>query len=169
MENVLRYGVISDTHGFLPPAVFPIFDKVDSIFHCGDVGNPRCLEDLKALAPVLAVHGNMDDWPLAHKLAEFEQEDQAFGKMVIYHGTRFGHDSYTIRNGLRELYREAKPRLILFGHTHVPFMETEDGILFLNPGSASLPHSGRKPTVAILEYDQEADKLTARHFEVPQE
>jgi len=54
----VRLGIISDTHGKLPPEVFEVFEAVDHIFHAGDVGSENILTDLEALAPVTAVYGN---------------------------------------------------------------------------------------------------------------
>ena len=40
----------------------------------------------------------------------------------------------------------------LYGHTHVPRAEEKDGVVFLNPGSVSLPKEGNPPTYGILEH-----------------
>src|SRR5438094_1902815 len=58
-------GLLSDTHlpdrlEALPPALFDVFAGVHLILHAGDVGELRVLDELSALAPVVAVHGNDD-------------------------------------------------------------------------------------------------------------
>jgi hypothetical protein len=53
-------GLISDTHGFMRDAALRALHGSDLILHAGDVGAPEILEDLKALAPVVAVRGNVD-------------------------------------------------------------------------------------------------------------
>ncbi len=58
-------GLISDTHvpklaHTIPPRVFQIFEKVDYIIHAGDLVELAVIDELEQLAPVLAVHGNMD-------------------------------------------------------------------------------------------------------------
>ncbi len=51
----MKIGVVSDTHGYLDPALSSLFDGVDEILHAGDVGPAQLLDDLRAIAPVLAV------------------------------------------------------------------------------------------------------------------
>jgi len=56
----LLLGVISDTHGHLPPPVIAAFRRVDVILHAGDIDTPAVFDALQRLAPVVAVRGNMD-------------------------------------------------------------------------------------------------------------
>ena len=60
----MRIGVISDTHGLLNPRVFELFDGVDHILHAGDIGAEDVLLALRAIAPVTAVAGNIDNFQL---------------------------------------------------------------------------------------------------------
>ena len=60
-----KVGLISDTHvpkraHYVPKRVFEIFEKVDYIIHAGDLVELAVVDELEQLAPVLAVHGNMD-------------------------------------------------------------------------------------------------------------
>src|SRR4051794_3301453 len=59
-----RIGLISDTHGLLRPAASRVLEGSDLIIHAGDVGKPGVLEELKNLAPVVAVRGTvaLGDW-----------------------------------------------------------------------------------------------------------
>ena len=61
-----RIGVISDTHGYLDPAVVKLFGGVTHIIHAGDVGDAAILATLEAIAPVTAVSGNVESDDLAH-------------------------------------------------------------------------------------------------------
>src|SRR5437763_1534472 len=56
----MHIGIISDTHGLLRPEALTALIGSDLIIHAGDVGKPEILESLKALAPVVAVKGNID-------------------------------------------------------------------------------------------------------------
>ncbi len=38
----MRIGVISDTHGWVDPAVYEHFAGVDEIWHAGDAGSHGC-------------------------------------------------------------------------------------------------------------------------------
>ena len=59
-QSDLTVGVMSDTHGLLRPEVFDAFQDVELILHAGDIGGDDILIELQAIAPVLAVRGNMD-------------------------------------------------------------------------------------------------------------
>src|SRR5205823_505264 len=52
--EVMRIGVISDTHGLLRPEVIEAFREVDHILHCGDIGGEDVLDELRTLAPLTA-------------------------------------------------------------------------------------------------------------------
>ena len=66
----MRLGIISDTHGLLRPEVFRIFSQVDHILHAGDIGPPELLDELEAIAPVLAVSGNTDGFAIRARVPE---------------------------------------------------------------------------------------------------
>ena len=64
-EAVKTIGLISDTHipkraMCVPKRVFEIFENVDYIIHAGDLVELSVVDELEQIAPVLAVHGNMD-------------------------------------------------------------------------------------------------------------
>ena len=130
-------GIISDTHGHLPPEVAEAFAGVDLIIHAGDIGNNEVLEALRAIAPVHAVRGNMDGgW--AHDLPVTEVVE--IGEVLIY----VLHDAYLLNLDPAAAGFVA----VINGHTHRAAVEKRKGVLFLNPGSAS-PHSS-SGTVALL-------------------
>ena len=147
-------GVISDTHGLLQPAAIEAFKDADLIIHAGDVGKPDILEDLQAIAPVEAVRGNMDmdDW--AHKLPETKLIE--VGSVLLY----VIHDVYKID------IKPAKAGIsaIIHGHTHKPSsIEDHNGVLFLNPGSATQPRFNSPASVALLHVKEKS--LVAQFFE----
>jgi predicted phosphodiesterase len=53
-------GLISDTHGYFDPRLLDVFRGVERILHAGDIGSLDVIERLEAIAPLTAVHGNMD-------------------------------------------------------------------------------------------------------------
>ena len=130
-------GIISDTHGHLRPEVAEAFTGVDLIIHAGDIGNHEVLQALRAIAPVHAVRGNMDGgW--AHDLPATQVVE--IGGVLIY----VLHDAY-----LLDLDPAAAGfNAVINGHTHKAAIEKRQGVLFLNPGSAS-PYSSTG-TVALL-------------------
>jgi putative phosphoesterase len=139
----LLVGVISDTHGLLRPQALDALRGSDLIIHAGDVGKPEVLEALRALAPVHAVRGNVDHGSWAARLPMTE---------VVEVG---GHRLYVL-HVIDELDLDpptAGFAAVIYGHSHKPSIETRDGVLWLNPGSAGprrfdLPVSLAKITVA---------------------
>ena len=136
-----RIGVISDTHGELPDAVEIAFEGVDAIVHAGDVGTGFVLDLLGAIAPTTAVSGNAD-------YAEGPS-------MPLVANVRLGGVRVVVAHRERDLAGSLDPvragaRIAIFGHTHVPSLEMRDGVLRVNPGSATQPREGSVGSVAIV-------------------
>ena len=142
----LLIGVLSDTHGRLDSAIVDVFAGVDHIIHAGDVGDREILETLAVLAPVTAVRGNCDEdgWDDLP-----EAVTAAFGDLTLH----VRHDLAMVElldaPVLAAMQREARG-VIIFGHSHVPVTGRHDGVFYLNPGSASLPHYDVPRSVALL-------------------
>ena len=141
---VRRVGVLSDTHNFLDPRVLQLFAGVDHILHAGDIGLPRILHQLEEVAPVTAVMGNTDDPGFGYRQTEVLELDKL--KFLIHHIVNPHQWSESVR---RLLDRE-RPDAVVFGHTHKPFNETIQGVLFFNPGYAGKPRFGMPRSVAVL-------------------
>jgi putative phosphoesterase len=119
-------GVLSDTHGLLRPEVLPLFKGADLILHAGDIGRAGILEELRTIAPVLAVRGNNDSGDWASRICEFETT--TIGSVRIY----ILHDVKT----MPENAVAAGVEVVVSGHSHRPSVVRRGPILFLNPGSA---------------------------------
>ena len=134
-------GVISDTHGLLRPEALHALREAKLIIHAGDVGAPEILVQLKKIAPVFAVRGNVDTQPWARELPETTVVDVA------------GLGFYVLHN-LREL--DLKPeasgfRAVISGHTHQADQQERNGVLYLNPGSAGPRRFHLPVTLALLD------------------
>ncbi len=140
----MRIGVISDTHDLLDPQVLDLFGGVEHILHGGDVGLPWLVLKLEEIAPVTAVLGNTD---IGISLRETEVVQLDGRKFLVHHivNPHAPHDHLAAR-----VTRE-KPDVVIFGHTHKPFCETIDGILYLNPGYAGRQRFSLPRSLAILE------------------
>ena len=136
----MRIGVISDTHGYLTSQAVESLKGVDLIIHAGDIDTPDILKMLKEIAPVKAVRGNMDRGKWADELPE--EEYITIGQFVIF--------------ALHDLYHldldpsAAGIHAVIYGHSHRPNKESKDGVVYINPGSASQPRHNFPPTVAII-------------------
>jgi hypothetical protein len=125
-DNQRTVGVISDTHGLLRPEVLQVFKGVSLILHAGDIGSPEVLEDLRRLAPVIAVRGNNDTGKWARDIPEFQLVHA--GQIAIY-----------VLHDLKEMKLRPSPedfQVVISGHSHRPSANWREGVLFLNPGSA---------------------------------
>jgi putative phosphoesterase len=139
-KSVYRLGLLSDTHGYLPGSVLEVFRGVDLILHAGDIGSAGILVSLEQIAPVVAVRGNMDWGPWADRLAE--KESIRAGSHVVH----LIHDVARLRMDPVNRHCIA----VINGHTHRPSVETSNGVLYVNPGSAGAPRSGEQACVALL-------------------
>ena len=122
----MMIGIISDTHGLLRPEARKRLAGVDHIIHAGDIGGPEVISGLRELAPTTAIRGNVDkgSWANHHPNTEWL--------------TLGGRSIYVLHN-LNELDLDpagAGLDVVISGHSHQPKIETIDGVLYLNPGSA---------------------------------
>jgi uncharacterized protein len=140
----LEVGVVSDTHGLVRPEAIEALAGAEVILHAGDVGAREVLEALSALAPVLAVRGNVDGgW--ARLLPERRLLDLGGAAVLLLHDRALvgpdpfvaeGRQAKHARTGARTGARAARgDRVIVFGHSHQPLAEACDGVLWFNPGS----------------------------------
>lgn len=121
-----QVGVISDTHGLLRPEALCALEGSDLILHAGDIGSPEVLAVLGAIAPVVAVRGNNDKEAWAAAIPEQETIQLGPVSLHMLHIIR----QLTLDPGAVGI------RVIISGHSHKPSLTEEQGVLFLNPGSA---------------------------------
>lgn len=121
----MAVALISDTHGLLRPEVVHALAGVERILHMGDVGGRDILEQLEAIAPVVAVRGNVDHGAWAEALPRNQVVEV------------FGRNAYLLHN-LAELDIDpaaAGMAYVFYGHTHTPADDERDGVRYVNPGS----------------------------------
>jgi putative phosphoesterase len=146
----MKIGIISDTHGRLPDKVLEIFKSVELIIHAGDVGNPNILTDLQTIAPVEAVYGNTDTYPLVSQLRAIEFFTAADLKFNLVHNLG-SHKRY-----LYELFKlDKRVDIVIHGHTHRIEDITFNDVRFINPGSPNMPRGSGQGSVAILTVSEE--------------
>lgn len=144
-----RIGVLSDTHGHLPARVFEIFEGVDMILHAGDVGRDDLLIELEALAPTLAVSGNMDGAPDERTRPLVRQIETPVGKIAMTHG----HLATAPSNNparMASRFAEFGPDIIIFGHSHAPHLSRVGTVWVFNPGTAGQARFGKGPSVGLI-------------------
>jgi uncharacterized protein len=124
--NSSLVGIISDTHGLLRPEALAGLRGSNFIIHAGDVGAAAILDQLKTIAPVFAVRGNVDTetWTSALPLTEVVQLEN----ISIY-----------VLHNLQQLDLDPAAsgfQIVVSGHTHQPESHWHDSVLYINPGSA---------------------------------
>jgi uncharacterized protein len=151
-EVVKTVGLISDTHvpkraRGLPKKVFEIFENVDYIIHAGDLVELAVLEELEQIAPVLAVHGNMDGLEVTNALPKLNSMKIFDWKIVVAHDQNIIYGlNKSLENGGQNEFD-----VFVYGHTHVANIKWEEKILYINPGSATDPASSfDKASVGLL-------------------
>lgn len=144
----LRLGLISDTHGYLDPAVTGLFQGVDHILHGGDVGSTRILHELEQVAPVTAVLGNTD----GPELGVREREVLKLGGRVwlVQHIV----DPRSTDTAWTDSLIRTRAEFVLFGHTHKPFDQQIGKVRYLNPGYAGRQRFDLPRSVALLEISE---------------
>src|SRR6478736_9758770 len=119
-------GIISDTHGLLRPEAVEALRGSEHIIHAGDIGAPEIIPELRKIAPVTAIRGNVDMQAWARSFAETEVVE--LGGLDIY----ILHDAHAIDLNPKAAGFAA----VISGHSHKPKQEMKDGVLYFNPGSA---------------------------------
>ncbi|OGD46072.1 hypothetical protein A3K79_01975 [Candidatus Bathyarchaeota archaeon RBG_13_46_16b] len=151
-------GLISDTHiptraKNLPEEVFSVFEDVELIVHAGDLVDLSVIDELEQIAPVSAVHGNMDTPEIHVKLPEMTSFKLFDWQIGVIHdpSALFGAKK------MREIARKNQFNVLVYGHTHNAHVRWDNGTLFVNPGSPTnpIPPFLVKPSVALLRITKE--------------
>lgn len=148
----MRVLIVSDTHRHNDNyfRVLEIEGQLDMVIHCGDVEGCEYLLKEAAGCPFYVVMGNNDffsDLP-----REIELEITNYRALVTH-----GH-YYCVSNGHELLKDEGLSRsfdIVMYGHTHRPVIDKNDGIIVLNPGSLTYPRQeGKRPSYIMMETDK---------------
>lgn len=135
--NKLKIGIISDTHlvkhfEILDNFIDKNLNEVDMIIHLGDYKTIEVVDRIKKKKKFIGVSGNNDDITITNVLSESEIIEIEGWRIGLYHGC--GNTKTTLENTINQ-FKENMPDIIVFGHSHVPIIKTEKGVLYLNPGS----------------------------------
>lgn len=131
----MKIGVLSDTHMMkrYMDKTIPYLKECDLIIHAGDnFSDSKYIHNMTGVG-VMAVKGNCDFDNVEEELV-FEVEDKT---IFLCHGDRYG-----VKYGIDTIEEKAKvygADIVIFGHTHIPLKIEKDNILYINPGSTSLP------------------------------
>lgn len=148
----MKIGLLSDTHGYLDPAVFNYFEKVDEIWHAGDIGTMEVLEALQAFKPTVAVWGNIDGGKLRQSCKEGEIFEREGVRVLITH---IAGKPPKYNRKVLEYVKKYGPKLLVCGHSHIlkVMPDKANDLLFMNPGAAGKHGFHKEKT--LLRFDLE--------------
>ena len=156
---------MADTHSRPHPSAAHTIQALapDAILHAGDIGDLQVLDELSKIAPVIAVRGNIDerasDLPDSITL-DVRDHGESVLKLLLMHIAVHGP---RIRADAARLAASHAARLIVCGHSHVPFVGRDRGLTVFNPGSIG-PRRFHLPIVfGVLEIA--SGKLSLRHID----
>ena len=158
----MKIGVVSDTHNRgLPQQMLDDFQDADLIIHAGDSCSLDHIDLLRKITEVIAVCGNMDDTRLRECLKNkviFKKKGISFG---VCHGK--GPAKKVIDFIINE-FKKDKIDVAVFGHSHIPFNEVINGVLYFNPGSPNDTFCTPYCSYGILEIKD--DKVSGKIIKV---
>jgi putative phosphoesterase len=142
-DRLKRIGLISDTHGLLRNSAVEALAASDIIIHAGDIDTPEIIDQLKKIAPVFPVRGNMDRNTNGSALPKYEIVEMDGTAIYVI------HDLYQL-----DLDPAAAGiEVVVSGHSHRPRIRYRDGVLYINPGSAGPRRFTLPISVGMLEIE----------------
>ncbi len=154
-QAAMRIGIISDTHGLLRPEAVARLAGVHHIIHAGDIGHPEVIAGLRKIAPTTAIRGNVDTGEWASAYPTTARVALGGRSIFVLHN----------RNELALEPAAAGIDVVVSGHSHRAKIETVDGVLYLNPGSAGPRRFSLPIALATLELGRRA--MRAQVHEIP--
>jgi putative phosphoesterase len=135
-----RLAVVADTHGQPHPASHALIaaERPDRILHAGDIGDLAVLDGLAEIAPVTAIRGNIDVHaagarPLPDAITMDLRDDAgSLVTLLLFHIALYGP---LLRADAARLARAEGANVVVCGHSHVPFVGRDKGLVVYNPGS----------------------------------
>ena len=150
----MQIGVIADTHSKMRPEALTVLKGSDLILHAGDVGRDEVLEALEAIAPLVAIRGNIDKTGRAATLPDVR--DLQF----LGHGFYMLHDVKSL-----DIDPQGRYRVVIAGHSHKPRNEWIGDVLYFNPGGAGPKRFTLPITVGRLQVSE--DGVVGEIVELP--
>jgi len=126
--------LLSDTHSHVDETILKYAKQADEIWHAGDIGNLKVTDMLKALKPIRAVHGNIDDYIIQK---EFPENNRFFCEEVDVWITHIGGYPPKYNTRTRAEINANPPKLFISGHSHIlkVMHDKKLDILHMNPGA----------------------------------
>lgn len=159
----MKIGVVSDTHMYgrakeLPRALVEGLQGVDLILHAGDWMEESVISRFEAIAPVEGVAGNNDGEAIIRRCG--------YRKVLSLNGFRVGivhgDGGRSTPDTAYQSFREEPVDVIIFGHSHIPYLEQRGSVLLFNPGSPT--DKRRQPRYSYGMLTLDAEGIRAEHY-----
>ncbi len=150
----MKIGLLSDTHGFLDPAIFKYFEHCDEVWHAGDLGSESILDDLENFKPLRTVYGNIDGKEIRSRTKEnlfFEIEGFSIWM------THIGGAPPRYNPAVKTRLATSPPDIFICGHSHILRVVKDPRLhhmLYINPGAAGIHGFHKMRTLIRFELDQ---------------
>jgi putative phosphoesterase len=151
-----RIGLLSDTHGFLDPDIFEHFAECDEIWHAGDVGSEKIMEQLATFKTFRGVFGNIDDRSITSILPrDLRFELEGLDIFITHIGGYPGR--YNKR--VLQIMNIDPPGLFICGHSHIlkVIYDKKYQCLHMNPGACG--HQGFHKIRTLLRFEIEGGRV----------
>ena len=131
----MKIGLLSDTHSFFDKKIYNYFKDVDEIWHAGDIGDIKVLDDLMAFKKTKAVYGNIDDY----KIRNCCEKELIFSiKNYTIYMTHIGGKPPNYNKEVINRFNKIRPNIFICGHSHILNITKDKkfNFLYINPGAA---------------------------------
>ena len=147
-----KIGLLSDTHSYLPDAVFKHFEDCDEVWHAGDFGSIQLVQELKQFKPLRGVYGNIDGREIKYDFPEQLLFNCENVKVFMKH---IGGYPGKYAPGVRNTIQVEKPQLFISGHSHILKIMFDPTLqcLHINPGAAGKQGWHQVQTLVKFEID----------------
>ena len=127
--------LLSDTHSYIDDAILKYVKQADEVWHAGDIGDLEVTDAIKALKPLRAVYGNIDD---AKARLEFPENNRFMCEDVDVWITHIGGYPPKYNSRTRDMIIKNPPRIFICGHSHIlkVMPDKRYDIIHMNPGAA---------------------------------
>ncbi len=162
----MRIGVVSDTHlssrsTALPAALVRGLQGVDCILHAGDWIDESIVALFESIAPVDGVAGNNDGVEIIRRFGKRKVLALGGFRIGLVHGDGGRSTPETAFQSFCDTHGHSTVDVVIFGHSHIPFLERRGGTLLFNPGSAADKRRQPQYSYGIIEL---TDRIEATHF-----
>lgn len=151
-----RIGLMSDTHGYVDPKVYDYFADVDEIWHAGDVGDVKVIEELRAFKPLRGVYGNIDAQDVRMEFPEFENFQCEDMNVLMTHIA--GKPGKYVQRA-HDKIKEVNPGIFVCGHSHILLVKYDPNfeMLWMNPGACG--YKGFHQVKTLLRFSVTGDRV----------